>query len=86
MHSVVEAQVAGCAHVGRVQGEGALVLGDRFRVARLEPKDGAPNLVRPSQIRIEGERLQLQFVGPLEVAFRVAGTAKRRLEEELEPQ
>ena len=86
MHYVVEAQVGGGVHVGRVQGERALVLGDGFRVARLEPKDVALQVVSPSPIRIEGERLRLQFVGPLEVAFRVAGNAKRRRNEELDPQ
>ena len=43
-------------------------------------------VVRPSPIWIEGERLRLQFVGPLEVAFRVAGKAKRRRHQELDPQ
>jgi hypothetical protein len=38
--------------------------------------------VSPSVIWIEGERLRLQFVGPLEVAFRVAGETKRRREPE----
>ena len=42
--------------------------------------------MRPSPIRIEGERLGLQFIGPLEVAFRVAGNAKRRPHPELDPQ
>ena len=80
---VVPAEVGGGVHVGRVQGERALVLGDGFRVARLEPKDAALQAVIRTPIWIEGERLGHQFVGPLEVAFRVAGTAKRRPHEEL---
>ena len=42
--------------------------------------------VSPSRIWIEGERLGHQFVGPLEVAFRVAGNAKHRRHQELDPQ
>ena len=75
---VVEAQARGGVHVGRVQGERALVLRDGFLGAPLEPKDVALQVVSPSPIWIEGERLGLQFVGPLEVAFRVAGNANLR--------
>ena len=47
---------------------------------------GALHVVRPSPIRIEGEGARLQFVGPLEVAPRVAGKARRRRHKELDPQ
>ena len=56
---VVEAQARGGLHVGRVEGERALMLRDGFRVARLEPKDIALQDVRPSPIWIEDERLRL---------------------------
>ena len=49
------------------------------------PKDPALQAVSPSLIWIEGERLRLQFVGPLEVAFRVAGDAKRRRQKNFPP-
>ena len=62
------------------------MLGDGFLGAPLGPKDAALHVVRPSPIWIEGERLGLQFVGPLEVAFGVAGNAKRRRQPELDPQ
>src|SRR5208337_3950183 len=83
---VVEAQAGGGLHVGRVEGERALVLRDGFLVARLEPKDVALQDVRPSPIRIEGERLGHQFVGPLEIAFGVAGNTTLGRLEELPPQ
>jgi hypothetical protein len=62
---------------GRVQGEGAFEFGDGFLGALLVLKDPALRDVSPSVIRIEGERLGRQFVGPLKVAFRVAGKAIR---------
>jgi hypothetical protein len=61
-HYVVEAHAGGGVHVGRVQREGALMLRDRFQIARLEPKDVALQVVRESEIGIEGERLGHQFV------------------------
>ena len=83
---MVPAEAGGGVHFARVKGERALVLGDGFLVARLEPKDVALQLVIPTPIWIEGARLGHQFIGPLEVAFRVAGTTKRRPHEELLPQ
>ena len=50
------------------------------------PKDDALYVVRPSPIWIEGEHLRLHFIGSLEVAFRVAGNAKQRRHQELDPQ
>ena len=52
---VVEAQFAGGDHVGRVQGERALLLGDGFLRAPLDPKDAALLLVDPGPIGIEAE-------------------------------
>jgi hypothetical protein len=70
-------QLGGGLHVGRVQRERALVFRLGFLGAPLEPKDKALDVVGPSPIWIE-ERLRLQFIRPLEVAFRVAGKAKQR--------
>ena len=42
--------------------------------------------VSPGVIRIEGERLRHQSVGPLEVAFAVGGKAKRHRHPELDRQ
>ncbi len=73
---VVEAKPGDGRHVGRVQGERTLVLGNGVLGAPLGQKDAALHLVRPSPIWIEGERLRLQFVGPLEVASWVARKAE----------
>ena len=83
---VVEAQFAGGDHVGRVQGERALLLRDGFLRAPLDPKDAALLLVSSGPIGIEGERLRLQFVGPREIAFTVAGNVKHSPHPELGPQ
>ena len=71
---VVPAQVSGGVGVGRVERERALMLRDGFTrtAARLEPKDAALQVVGLGPVWVEGERLGRQFVGPLEVAFRVA--------------
>ena len=79
-------QAALGVHAGRVQGERALEFGDGFVVAPLGQKDPALLVVRESPIWIDGERLRVQFVGPLEIAFRVAGNAKQRRREELDLQ
>jgi hypothetical protein len=61
------------------------VLGDGFQVAGSESKDVALQVVRPGPIGIDRERLGREFVGPLEVAFRVPGAAEFRQREELIP-
>ena len=83
---VVKAKIAGGNHVGRVQGERALVLRDGFLGAPLGPKDVALDIVRPSVVWIEGERLRLQLVCSLQLVFRVGGHTKRRGQKELDTQ
>ena len=71
-------QAGVAVRVGRVQGKRALEFGDGFVVAPLGLKDPALPGVSQNLIWIEGERLGLEFVGPLQVAFRVTGKAKDR--------
>ena len=62
------------------------MFGDRFHGAALEPKHVSLYVVRPAPIGIDGERLRLQFIGAIEVAFRVARNVQQRRHEELDSQ